>query len=74
MRTYPPHKYAVEDLTGLELKYLDKVRTITALPRVPEGTKGKVILANGLNWLRYRVLFENGEEIGHLDARHIEKL
>jgi hypothetical protein len=73
VRTYPPHKYAVEDLTGLKLKYLDKVKTITPLPGVPVGTKGKVILANGLNWLRYRVLFENGEEIGHLDFRHLVK-
>ena len=26
----------------------------------PTGTEGKVILANGFNWLRYRVLFANG--------------
>jgi len=73
VRTYSPHKYATEDLTGLKLKYLDKVRSTVDLPSVPAGTKGKVILANGLNWLRYRVLFENGEEIGHLDFRHLEK-
>ena len=73
MRTYPPHKYAVEDLTGLTLRYLDKVRSTAPLPGVPVGTRGKVILANGLNWLRYRVLFENGAELGHLDLRHIAK-
>ena len=38
---------------------------------MPEGTPGKVILANGFNWLRYRVLFENGAELGDLDDRHL---
>jgi hypothetical protein len=39
---------------------------------VPVGTPGKVILANGFNWLRYRVRFENGVELGDLDGRHLE--
>ena len=33
---------------------------------------GKVILANGFNWQRYRVLFTNGAEIADLDGRQIE--
>jgi hypothetical protein len=28
-------------------------------------------LANGFNWLRYRVLFSNGHELGDLDHRHL---
>ena len=72
-RDYAPHKYATEDRTDLILKTRDKVVAITALPGVPEGTKGKVLLANGMNWRRYRILFENGSELGHLDARHIGK-
>lgn len=72
-REYTPHKYATEDLSGLLLKMHDKVVAITDLPGVPNGTKGKVLLANGLNWRRYRILFENGQELGHLDARHIDK-
>jgi hypothetical protein len=28
-------------------------------------------LSNGFNWLRYRVLFTNGAEIGDLDHRHL---
>ena len=72
-REYAPHKYATEDLTGLMLKSHAKVRAIKDLPGVPEGTEGKVLLANGMNWRRYRVLFQNGHELGHLDARHIEK-
>ena len=51
-----------------------QVRTIVDLPDVPVGTEGKVILANGFNWLRYRVLFDNGAEIGDLDHRHIEPI
>jgi len=73
-REYAPHKYATEDLTGLMLKMHDKVRAITDLPGVPAGTTGKVIVANGMNWRRYRVLFENKQELGHLDGRHIEKI
>ena len=33
-----------------------------------------MILANGFNWQRYRVLFTNGEEMGDLDARNIEPI
>ena len=43
-------------------------------PASHQGTKGKVLVANGMNWRRYRILFENGTELGHLDARHIDKI
>ena len=39
-----------------------------------EGTTGKVILANGFNWQRYRVLFTDGTELGDLDNRQIEPI
>jgi hypothetical protein len=71
-RDYAPHKYATEDFTGLVLKVHDKVVAIADLPGVPNGTKGKVLLANGMNWRRYRIRFENGAELGHLDGRHIK--
>ena len=73
MRDYAPHKYATEDRTDLNLKVHDKVVAVTDLPGAKQHTKGKVIVANGMNWRRYRVLFENGMELGHLDARHIAK-
>lgn len=50
----------------------DTVRSTVELNGVTSGSNGKVILANGFNWLRYRVRFENGIEIGDLDQRHIE--
>lgn len=52
----------------------DQVRTVADLPGVPAGSEGKVILANGFNWLRYRVLFTNGVEVGDLDGRSIEPI
>ena len=72
-RDYAPHKYATEDFTRLLLKTRDKVVAITDLPGVPSGTKGKVLLANGMHWRRYRILFENGYELGHLAGRPIAK-
>ena len=42
------------------------------LHEVAEGTAGRVLLANGFNWQRYRVLFVNGVELGDLDQRNIE--
>ena len=33
-----------------------------------------MILANGFNWQRYRVLFTDGTELGDLDQRHIEPI
>jgi len=45
--------------------------TTVDLDGVAAGTEGKVILSNGFNWLRYRVLFSNGIEIGDLDHRHL---
>lgn len=52
----------------------DTVRSTVELNGVATGSNGKVILANGFNWLRYRVRFENGIEIGDLDQRHIEPI
>ena len=51
-----------------ELKRKSKVRAFVPLPGVPAGTPGIVTLVNGFGpWIRYRVLFENGADIGHID-------
>lgn len=52
----------------------DKVSLTTEVDGIPVGTEGKVILANGFNWLRYRVRFTNGAEIGDLDHRHLQPI
>ena len=44
----------------------DKVVTTADLRNVPEGTAGKVIVVNGLTWIRYWVRFENGEVLGSI--------
>ena len=49
-------------------------QAIVDLPGVAEGTEGKVILANGFNWQRYRVRFPDGTELGDLDQRNIDPI
>jgi hypothetical protein len=72
MQFWKPHSLAKPAAGQLDLRMNDRVRAIVDLPGVAEGAEGKVILANGFNWQRYRVLFANGEELGDLDQRHIE--
>jgi hypothetical protein len=69
---WKPHALATPHEGQIDLKIGDRVRATVALPGVPQGTDGKVILANGFNWQRYRVLFDNGGELGDLDHRNIE--
>lgn len=44
------------------------VKNLDDLPRVPAGTRGRVYLVEGFTWTRYRVLFDNGVDIGSLDG------
>ncbi len=44
------------------------VKNLDDLPGVPAGTKGWVYLVEGFAWTRYRVLFDNGVDIGSLDG------
>ncbi|MCU1359730.1 MAG: hypothetical protein JWN99_1019 [Ilumatobacteraceae bacterium] len=72
MPTWKPHALAKPHPDQLDLKNGDRVVSTVELEAVPSGTEGKVILSNGFNWQRYRVLFNNGVEVGDLDARNIE--
>jgi hypothetical protein len=71
---WKPHSLAKPHDGQLDLRTGDKVTTTVELPGIPEGTEGKVILANGFNWQRYRVLFRNGVERGDLDHRHLQPI
>lgn len=51
----------------------ETVKTLDPLPGVPEGTKGRVYLVEGFAWTRYRVLFENGVDIGTLDGKTLAR-
>jgi hypothetical protein len=45
----------------------EKVITTGDLPGVPEGTRGKIKLVNGLTtWIRYWVKFDNGTLLGQI--------
>ena len=74
MEFWKPHKLASPHGGQIFLKINDKVRTTAEVRGVPIGTEGNVILANGFNWQRYRVLFENGAEVGDLDHRNLEPI
>ena len=74
MTTWKPHALAKPHADQLDLSIGDKVRSTVELPGTEVGTVGKVILANGFNWLRYRVLFDNGGEHADLDQRNIEPI
>lgn len=50
----------------------EKVRTTRDLPGVPEGSRGKVKLVNGLHtWVRYWVRFDNGEIVGQISQNDL---
>ena len=51
-----------------EFKRNETVKTLNALPGVPQGTGGRVYLVDGFAWTRYRVLFDNGIDVGSLDG------
>lgn len=44
-----------------------KVLATRDLRGVPQGTRGKVEMSNGITWKRYWVRFDNGELLGHVD-------
>ena len=74
MQFWKPHSLAKPHEDQLDLRIGDKVRATVDLPGVAEGAEGKVILANGFNWQRYRVRFADGAELGDLDQRHLEPI
>ena len=61
----------MSDIFTKNLTKQQEVVAATNLKGVPEGASGKVMLSNGLDWVRYWVKFENGVEIGSL---HRDKL
>ncbi|MFM7124411.1 MAG: hypothetical protein ACKOE0_09310 [Actinomycetes bacterium] len=72
--SWKPHALATPHEGQINLKMGDTVSLIAEVDGLPVGTEGKVILANGFNWLRYRVRFTNGTEIGDLDHRHLQPI
>lgn len=50
----------------LPIRRYKKVVATVELPGVPEGTVGKVRVANGFAWYRYWVDFDNGVRMGQV--------
>ncbi len=63
----PPKTYSTAQLQARTLKRGDRVRLVAGLPGVPEGTEGKVAMANGFTWNRYWVRLVDGRVVGHID-------
>ena len=53
------------------LKVGANVVAVEPLVGVPEGSKGRVTVVNGLTWLRYGVQFDNGLWVGSIDASKV---
>ena len=63
----PPKVFTTAQLQARTLKRGEKVRLVAELPGVPEGSQGKVAMANGFTWIRYWVRWVDGPVIGHID-------
>ncbi|WP_334144998.1 hypothetical protein [Rhabdothermincola sp.] len=48
-----------------------KVVAAVDLPHVPAGTPGRVLYVAGVTWIRYHVLFDNGQVVSSLDATQL---
>jgi hypothetical protein len=59
-----------------EQRFTRRAKVVAAedLPHVPTGTPGRVLYVTGVTWIRYHVLFDNGESISSLDATQLMAL
>ena len=55
----------------LPIKRYKMVVATVDLPGVPEGTLGKVRVANGVSWYRYWIDFENGVRLGQVGHEQV---
>lgn len=56
---------------GAPYRGKDKVQVVEALPGVPTGTRGVILMVTGLTWIRYRVKFANGIELNLVDGHYL---
>jgi|GEM_PF-1522011 len=54
--------------TASDYKRHQKIVAATDLVGVPAGTRGRIMYVAGMTWIRYRVEFVNGVEIGNVDG------
>ncbi len=63
----PPKTFTTAELQARTLKRGQRVRLVSEQPGVPQGTEGKVAMANGFTWNRYWVRLTDGRVVGHID-------
>ena len=63
----PPKVFTTAQMQARTLKRGERVRLVSELPGVPQGTEGKVAMANGFTWNRYWVRLVDGRVVGHVD-------
>lgn len=63
----PPKTFTTSQLQARTLKRGERVRLVSELPGVAQGTEGKVAMANGFTWNRYWVRLVDGRVVGHID-------
>lgn len=56
------------------LQRKEKVKAAIDLRGVPEGTRGRVMVTNGLTWIRYWVQFDNGVEMGSIHRDNLVRV
>lgn len=56
------------------LRRKERVKAAVDLRDVPEGTEGRVMLSNGVDWIRYWVSFDNGVDMGSLDRSKLVRV
>lgn len=59
---------AKTDSAKTTLKPQERVTLTRDIRNVPEGTNGKIKVAQGLTWARYWVQFDNGQWVGSVSA------
>jgi hypothetical protein len=59
---------AKTDTANKPLQPQERVTLTRDIRGVPEGTNGRIKVANGLTWARYWVQFDNGEWVGSVSA------
>ena len=55
----------------LPIKRYEKIVATVDLPGVPEGTEGKIRVANGVSWYRYWIDFDNGVRLGQVGHEQV---
>jgi hypothetical protein len=60
--------------TGDQLQRGDRVVAADGVVGVPVGTPGRVETVSGFRWTRYRVQFDNGENVGSLDRAQLTRV